>query len=455
MPDRRSLWNDNADEDRRWLDGEPPSAGSRGPRGGEEPTAVAPPRPSPTPSTPPTAPHDARAATAPHEPRPERAPRRPLVAGPLIAGTRALRAAVAIAALALVVAGITVGMLLGSSRTEDVTLVNPPNGNTAAPLKGAYDAARDGVVQIRTSSGSGTGWVYDGNGTIVTNAHVIDGSRDVRVRFDDDGPLIRARTLGTDVSSDLAVLKVDPSDAPKLTVLKLGDSSKVEAGDPVLAIGFPLGLERTATAGIISGIGRQIQAQNGFSIDRVIQTDAPINPGNSGGPLLDVRGRVIGVNSQIATSGAGSNGNIGIGFAVPSETVANVVPTLAAGREVRHAWLGISMAELPGVDGVALGSVVPGGPAGDAGLRASSASDLNRGEPGDGDVITRVDGQQINRDHQVSAIVNGKKPGDTIEIEVERNGDRRTVEVRLGERPAAASGSSSGGGSGGGGSLIP
>jgi putative serine protease PepD len=454
MPDRRSLWNDNADEDRRWLDGEPPSGRSRIPRGGEEPTAVAPSRPSPAPAAPPSAQHDARGAAS-HEPRPERAPRRPLIAGPLIAGTRALRAAVAVAALALVVAGITVGMLLGSSRTEDVTLVNPPNGNTAAPLKGAYDAARDGVVQIRTSSGSGTGWVYDGNGTIVTNAHVIDGSRDVRVRFDDDGPLIRARTLGTDVSSDLAVLKVDPSDAPKLTVLKLGDSSKVEAGDPVLAIGFPLGLERTATAGIISGIGRQIQAQNGFSIDRVIQTDAPINPGNSGGPLLDVRGRVIGVNSQIATSGAGSSGNIGIGFAVPSETVANVVPTLAAGREVKHAWMGIEMAELTGVDGVVLSGTVGGGPASSAGLRPSGRADLVRGEAGDGDVIVGVEGQRINRPDQVSAIVNGKKPGDTIKVEVQRNGDRRTVEVRLGERPAAASGSSSGGGSGGGGSLIP
>ena len=155
------------------------------------------------------------------------------------------------------------------------------------------------------------------------------------MRFDDDASPVNARVVGTDPSSDLAVLDVDASAAAGVTPLPLAESDSVKVGDAAIAIGFPLGLDRTATAGIVSGLEREIEAPNGFRIDKVIQTDAPINPGNSGGPLLDAKGRVIGVNSQIATAGAGG-GNVGIGFAIPSDTVREIVPKLA-GRPVRRA----------------------------------------------------------------------------------------------------------------------
>ena len=159
-------------------------------------------------------------------------------------------------------------------------------------------------------------------------------SRQVAVRFGPNGRSIDASVLGTDPSSDLAVLKIAVSDTPNVDPLALADSSRVKVGDTAVAIGNPFGLDRTATAGIVSGLGRHIRAPNGVEIDQVIQTDAPINPGNSGGPLLDTRARVIGVNSQIATAGQTGNGNVGIGFAVPSNTVRQVVPRLKQGQTI-------------------------------------------------------------------------------------------------------------------------
>jgi putative serine protease PepD len=227
--------------------------------------------------------------------------------------------------------------------------------------------------------------------------------------------------LGTDPSVDIAVLHVDPSDAGTLHPLALADSDRVKVGDTAIAIGNPLGLDRTATSGIVSGLGREIRAPNGFQIDKVIQTDAPINPGNSGGPLLDSRGRVIGVNSQIATSGAGS-GNIGIGFAVPSNTVRTVVPQLKSGRGVQHAYLGVSTG--PAVAGGAeVGNVNAGSPAERAGVQV-------------GDVVTEVDGDRIDEPEDIATAIADGKPGDRITMRVRRNGQERQLDVTLGNRPA-------------------
>jgi putative serine protease PepD len=191
-------------------------------------------------------------------------------------------------------------------------------------VQAIYAAASPSVVTVKTQEGSGTGFVVNANGTLVTNAHVVGQSQTVQIQFSDESTAT-AQVSGVDASKDLAVLKVDTNKS--LKALKLADATAVRTGELAVASGSPLGLDQTATAGIVSGTGRHVQAPNGVEIDRVIQTDAPINPGNSGGPLLNANGEVIGVNSQIAT--AGSNGNIGIGFAVPSNTVRDALPQLS------------------------------------------------------------------------------------------------------------------------------
>jgi S1-C subfamily serine protease len=187
---------------------------------------------------------------------------------------------------------------------------------------------------------SGSGFVVDKQGTIITNAHVVGDSDEVQVRFEEEGDLVDAEVVGTDPSTDVAVLRVDPDDAD-LQPLPLGKSAETQVGDAVVAIGNPFGYTRSVTTGIVSAKQRQITAPNGFSIENVIQTDAAINPGNSGGPLLDAQGRVIGINSQIATGG--SQGSVGIGFAVPIDTVRGLLPTLKKGDEVERPFLGIEM----------------------------------------------------------------------------------------------------------------
>ena len=297
-------------------------------------------------------------------------------------------------------------------------------------VRDVYAKASPSVVYVRSREGSGeasgTGFVVDSDGTIVTNAHVVAGSSSVSVRFEDNGEGVDAEVLGTDSSSDLAVLRVDPSDAGGVKPLTLADSDSVRVGDLAIAIGYPLGLDRTATVGIVSGLGRAIRAPNGFSIDKVIQTDAPINPGNSGGPLLDAAGRVIGVNSQIATT-SGSGGSVGIGFAVPANTVRQVVPRLRTGASIKRAYLGIeSRASIAG-PGAMVANVVPGGPADQAGLQP-------------GDTITRVGGEEIRAPEDISAAIERRSPGDKVDIELRRAGDERTVRATLGTRPENASG---------------
>jgi S1-C subfamily serine protease len=287
-------------------------------------------------------------------------------------------------------------------------------------VRTVYAAASPSVVSVRTGEGSGTGFLVDSDGTIVTNAHVVGDNSQVQVRFEDDGELHTARVLGVDASTDLAALKVDASAANGVKPLALADSDDVQVGDTALAIGYPLGLDRTATAGIVSGLERDIQAPNGFSIDKVIQTDAPINPGNSGGPLLNADGEVIGVNSQIATAGGG-NGSVGIGFAVPSNTVKDVLPQLERGAAPEHAYLGVSTAPAPN-GGAQVGEATADGPAAQAGIRA-------------GDVITEVDGDRVQDPEDVATAIEDNEPGDEIDLKVQRGGSEQTIQVTLGQRP--------------------
>jgi putative serine protease PepD len=339
------------------------------------------------------------------------------------------------AGVAAVVAGSVVAgtQLDGDSRPEADAPLTVQGGRPAATrINEIYDAAARGVVSVQVARGSsaasGTGFVVDADGTIVTNAHVVGDADQAQVRFDDKGRLVEAEVAGTDPSSDLAVLRVNPGDAPRLRPLALADSGEVRVGDTAVAIGYPLGLDRTATAGIVSGLGREIQAPNGFRIDRVIQTDAPINPGNSGGPLLDAKARVIGVNSQIAT--AGSQGNVGIGFAVPSNTVREVVPQLKRGRSIERPWLGVSTGTALGRRGAVVREVTAGGPAARAGLRPTTSADGSGG-----DVILEVDGKTVAAPDDVAAAIDGKSPGDAVSVKVVRDGRERTLRVELGRRP--------------------
>jgi S1-C subfamily serine protease len=312
-----------------------------------------------------------------------------------------------------------------------------------------------GFPQDQQGVATGSGFVLDKDGYILTNAHVVEGAKTAAVRFTEEGSLVEAEVVGSDLSSDLAVLKVDPDKAPKLTPLALGDSSKARVGDPVIAIGNPFGYSRTVTTGIVSALQRQITAPNNFQIDDVIQTDASINPGNSGGPLIDARGQVIGVNSQIATGGA--SGSVGIGFAVPINTAKQIVPQLKKDGKVERAYLGITTTtvtaqlaqdlNLPVEKGALVQDVVQDGPADKAGLRAGRTA-VGQGLRVGGDVIVKVDGNDIARSADVAEAILDNKPGDAVEVEFFRGDARKTVEVKLGTRPQSldATGGPSGGG---------
>ena len=291
---------------------------------------------------------------------------------------------------------------------------------------------------------TGSGFVIDQDGHIVTNAHVVENAQRIDVTLGDQPP-VEAELVGSDPSTDIAVLKVDPGSVD-LHPVSLADSSQVQVGDPVVAIGNPFGLDNTATAGIVSALQREIQAPNGFSISDAIQTDAPINPGNSGGPLFDAAGQVIGINSQIATGGG--NGSVGIGFAVPSSTASNVAKQLLDTGEVQHAFLGISGADVSpqladalnlSVDqGALVDQVTKGGPADQAGVQAGSERVTVEGQRvlAGGDVITEIDGRTVTGMDDVISVVNSKQPGDEVTLTVLRDGHEMEVHVTLGDRPA-------------------
>ena len=312
-----------------------------------------------------------------------------------------------------------------------------------------YDRSYRAVVEITATDSSfsgqqqaqGSGFVYDRDGNIVTNQHVVDGAESISVRFW-NGSTYAAEIIGTDVSTDLAVIRVD-APASLLEPLRLADSSDVGVGDGVVAIGSPFGLEGTVTSGIVSALHRQMTAPNKFTINDSIQTDAAINRGNSGGPLLDEQGRVVGVNAQIESE---SGGNDGVGFAIPSNTARSIVSQLLESGEVAHAYLGITMVTIPSgvaeqldlVAGVEVTDVRSGTPAADSGLEAATGTTTVNGQdyPTGGDVIVAFDGASITSADELQSAVDAKRPGDTVSITLVRDGKRRTIRVTLETRPS-------------------
>jgi S1-C subfamily serine protease len=329
----------------------------------------------------------------------------------------------------------------------------------ALTVEQIYRRAAPGVVQItatstrtqtdpfgffppttHTAKALGSGFVVDKAGHVITNEHVIAGAQKIQVSFSGNAEL-GARVVGKDPSTDVAVLQVAAS-SRSLTPLTLGNSDEVQVGDPVVAIGNPFSLTRTATAGIVSAVQRTIDSPNGLSIDHVIQTDAAINHGNSGGPLLNSRGEVIGVNAQIQAGGSG--GNLGIGFAIPINTVKTVVAQLIRNGQVQHAFLGVAavpvtselvrLFNLPTTSGLLVQQVTPGSGAARAGLRAGQMPVVVEGESYllGGDIIVAADGAPVSSQNQLRDLVAREKPGDKISLEVYRNSKHKTIEVTLG-----------------------
>jgi S1-C subfamily serine protease len=354
--------------------------------------------------------------------------------------------------------GTTVVREVAAGTPESTSFRN----TTGRTISDIYATARRGVVQVLATSvvsnnpvfgaqeerALGSGFVIDKAGHVVTNYHVVEGASRVEVSFsgNDEMP---ATVVGSDPSTDIAVLRIKSAQNRSLTPLELGSSAGVQVGDAVVAIGNPFGLERTVTAGIVSALQRQITAPNGFAIDQVIQTDASINHGNSGGPLLNADGRVIGVNSQIETE---SGGNVGIGFAVPIDTVKEVVSQLLEEGHVEHAYIGIEMAtvtdelatnvRLPVESGVLIQVVRPDSPGDAAGLRGGTTRVVVDGESFlvGGDVITKADGQTIESAEQLRSVVTAKQPGDELTLEIHRADETEEVTVELGRQPSSPAG---------------
>ena len=383
---------------------------------------------------------------------------------------RTLAAGGAIAAAALVGGGVgalaTAGLAGETATTTVVQASETAADATPAAADGddlsvseVYRAVADGVVEITVAGsgsagspspfddqdapqtrGQGSGFVYDDAGRIVTNHHVVDGADSIEVTLP-DGSSYDARLLGSDASTDLAVIQID-APADELEPLELGDSDALAVGEEVVAIGSPFGLEATVTSGIVSALDRRITSPNGFAIENAIQTDAAINHGNSGGPLLDSEARVVGVNSQIESE---SGGNVGIGFAVPSNTVRSVVEQILEDGSVEHAFLGVGIQTVPAdvarelgeAAGVAVTDVREGSPAAQAELRAATGSQTVDGAPypTGGDVITAVDGEAVETADQLQSLVGEHAPGDEIQLTVVHDGQTRTVAVTLADRP--------------------
>jgi S1-C subfamily serine protease len=300
--------------------------------------------------------------------------------------------------------------------------------------------------------GQGSGFVLDGDGYVATNAHVVTAGRapntrkakQVYVEFS-DGNRVKASIVGYDLNSDVALLKVDPRGL-SLTPLKLGASHGLKVGEPVAAIGSPFGEQQSLSVGVISALNRNIESLTAFQIGNAIQTDAAINPGNSGGPLLDGRGRVLGINAQIrSTTGGGE----GVGYAVPVDAVRRSLRELRAKGKVEYGYLGVTSRSLYpqladrlgfGVDeGALIIDVQDGGPADGAGLKAGDHKVDFQGETGipeDGDAIVAVDGRKLSRTDDLADVISAKSAGDEVTLEVVRGHDRRTVKVKLGKRPS-------------------
>jgi S1-C subfamily serine protease len=315
---------------------------------------------------------------------------------------------------------------------------------TTSKVEGAVDPFFGFEVPDETRTALGSGFVIDKAGFIVTNFHVIEGADSVEVSFSNNDSM-KARIIGRDPSTDLALLKVE-ANARALRPLPLGNSSAIRVGDDVLAIGNPFGLERSATRGIVSAVQRPLRAPSGFTIDHVIQTDAALNRGNSGGPLMNSEGAVIGVNSAIETGGAGQ-GNVGIGFAVPIDTVRDVVAQLKEKGRVDHPYLGIEarpieagiaeLFRLPVKKGLLVERVFPETGAAEAGLRGGGTRVVVAGESYmiGGDIIVKADGRALVSTERLREVVSEKEPGDTVELEIYRGQEREKLQIKLGRQP--------------------
>ena len=318
---------------------------------------------------------------------------------------------------------------------------------TSTQVVTTNDPFNFGVPQTQTQKALGSGFVMDKAGHIVTNYHVVAGAESVEVSFSNSDNM-KAKVVGSDPSTDLAVLQIDAR-SRALTPLAFGNSDRVRVGDSVVAIGNPFGYDRSVTAGIVSAVQRAISAPNQFPIDHVIQTDAPINHGNSGGPLIDSRGAVIGVNAQIATGDSGSDGNIGIGFAIPINTVRTVVAQLIKKGKVEHAFIGITakpvtaeiarLFRLPAKSGLLVATVQPASGAAAAGLRAGTDTKVVSGEswPIGGDLIVSADGAPLSTVDQLRDLIAAKRPGQSISLDVYRGTDKVTIPVKLGRQPSS------------------
>jgi S1-C subfamily serine protease len=290
----------------------------------------------------------------------------------------------------------------------------------------------------------GSGFVIDKAGHIVTNYHVVRGASSIRVSFSNN-ERIKAKVIGVDPSTDLAVRKVDVK-SRALRTLPLGSSDSVRVGDQVIAIGNPFGLDRSVTSGIVSAVQRRIEAPNQLSIEHVIQTDAALNHGNSGGPLLNAEGEVIGVNAQIETGDSASQGNVGIGFAIPINTVRDVAAKLIKDGKVEHPFLGIEgktlvpsiarLFHLPAARGVLVVSVRPGSGAAKAGLHGATNEVTVEGEswPAGGDLIVLADGQRVPTIERLIDVIAAKLPGDELELRVVRASKQMNITVKLGRQ---------------------
>jgi putative serine protease PepD len=399
-----------------------------------------------------------------------------------VAGQTRLLYAAGLVAAAVLGSALALGgaALLGGFDADTTTVVAPQASPSAARIPVAesrgkaltvnqiYRRAAPGVVQVtateissspnvdpffgvpfpsqQQSQALGSGFVIDKAGHIVTNYHVVEHARAVDVSFSNSASM-KAKIVGTDPSTDIAVLQVD-AHSRALTPLTLGDSDAVHVGDSVVAIGNPFGYDRTVTAGIVSALQRVIQAPNSYSIDHVIQTDAALNKGNSGGPLLNANGNVVGVNSQITTGDSGSSGNVGIGFAVPINTVKTVAAQIIRTGHAEHAFLGISaqpvtvnaakLFRLPVSHGLLVARVQPGSAAAKAGLSAGTQNATLAGEtyPLGGDLIAQIDNSPLYSINQLRDVLGQKKPGDGVKLDVYRGDQQRTVTVTLGRQPS-------------------
>ena len=327
--------------------------------------------------------------------------------------------------------GAAVALESDSEPAAQPAAANLPVSQTTSSAAALYKRFKDAVVEVHASRGgggespfegqqgeaTGSGFVIDEEGHIVTNQHVVADAQSVEVEFS-DGTEVDAEIVGTDPSSDIAVLDVDRP-GTDLTTVQFAPTGALEVGNPVIVLGSPFGLEGSLTTGVISAVGREIESPNGFTIENAVQTDAALNHGNSGGPVLDTQGRVVGVASQIRSDSGGSDG---VGYAVPGDTAKRIADDLIADGKVEHAYLGVSLAD----DGAAkLESVMTGGPAAGAGLRA-------------GDLVIEVAGERIETGDELRGAIDARKPGDELELKVRRGSEERDVTVKLGTRPETA-----------------